>query len=347
MRTWFNIANMLAIVCLAIVMVVICKNIDIYEQQFNESRLIAATEYAAEAAFINSVDVSENLTTYESVGVALLTKDTLQTFSDMIAISFNIARGEESEISIEDSICTMCLIGNEGYYITDITETDLGEHRLVWSPKLPYSTELTRSDKTTKDTLGVTLADEKWYLITGYGHALTSGYKYEDLLKKNITWINPGDPDGETITLTREFADSVVSSSLTNAIAYRLSNNKFAARPDNEEYSLYIPAISTYTGINKITSPTMLVIINNAKYSGYKGYCSTMQGFKVMWKPKVIGFTTDLGKRRYCYEGQMTYVKDSIANTNFFNSIEEAARAGYEPDIYALMQPVNPGYIHR
>ncbi len=347
MRTWFNIANMLAVICLAIVTVVICKNIDIYEAQFNESRLIIATEYAAEAAFINSVTISENLTTYESVGVTLLTKNTLQTFDDMMALSFNIARGESGEVAIEDSISTMCLVGNEGYYITDITETDIGQHRLVWSPKLPFSTELTRTNGTTKDTLGVTLADEKWYLVTGYGHTLTSGYKYDDILKKNISWINPGDPNGETITLTREFADSIVSSELTNAIAYRLSNNRFATRPDDSEYSLYIPAINTYTGINKINSPTLLVIINNAKYSEYKGYCSTMQGFKVTWKPKIIGFTTDAGERKYCYEGQAAYVKDGVTNTSLYTSIEAAAKAGYKPDTYALMQPVNPGYIHR
>mgnify|MGYP000133568647 CR=1 FL=1 len=347
MRTWFNIANMLALVCLAIVMVVICKNIDIYEEQFNESRLIAATEYAAEAAFIDSVAISENLTTYESVGVTLLTKNTLQTFDDMMAISFDIARGEESEVVIEDSINAMCLVGNEGYYITDITETDSGEHRLIWSPKLPYSAELTRTNGTTKDTLGVTLSSEKWYLVTGPGNTLTSGYKYDEILKKNIFWINPGDIDGETLTLTRDFADSIVSSELTNAIAYRLSNNRFATRPDNSEYSLYIPAINTYTGINKINSPTLLVIVNNAKYSEYKGYCSTMQGFKVTWKPKVIGFTTDSGERKYCYEGQAAYVKDSVSNTTLYASIEAAARAGYKPDIYALMQPVNPGYTNR
>lgn len=347
MRTWFSIANMLAVVCLAILTVVICKNIDIYEEQFNESRLIAATEYAAEAAFINSVAISENLTTYDSVGVNLLTKNTLQTFDDMMAISFNMARGESSEVAIEDSISTMCLIGNEGYYITDMTETDLNKLRLVWSPKLPYSTELTRTNGTTKDTLGVTLADEKWYLVTGYGHTLTSGYKYDDILRKNISWINTGDPEGETIALTREFADSIVSSELTNAIVYRLSNNRFAKRPDNSEYSLYIPAINTYTGINRINSPTLLVIINNAKYSGYKGYCSTMQGFKVTWKPKVIGFTTDSGERKYCYEGQAAYVKNGITNTALYTSIEAAARAGYRPELYALMQPVNPGYINR
>lgn len=347
MRTWLNVANMLALVCLAILLVLNCKNIEIYEQQFSESRLIAAAEYAAEAAFIESVAISENLTTYESVGVTLLTKNTLQTFDDMMAISFDMAKGEASEIAIEDSISIMCLVGNDGYYITDITETNPGEHRLVWSPKLPYSTELTRTNGETKETLGVTLSDEKWFLVTGYGNMLTSGYQYDEVLKKNISWINPGDPDGESITLTREFADSIVSSELTNAIAYRLSNNKFATRPDNSEYSMYIPAINTYTGINKINSPSLLVIINNARYSGYKGYCSTMQGFKVAWKPKVIGFTIGSGERRYCYEGQTAYVKDVITNTALYTSIEEAARAGYKPDLYALMQPVSPGYVKR
>lgn len=347
MRTWFNIANMLAVLCLAILLVVTCKNIEIYEQQFEENRLIAATEYAAEAAFIDSITISDNQTTYDSVGVTLLTKNTLQTFFDMMGISYNMVIGEESEVAIEDSISTMCLIGNDGYYITDLTETDNGEYRLVWSPKLPYATELTRTNGTTVDTLGVTLSDEKWWLVTGKGNSVTSGYKYDELLKKKITWINSGDPLGETITLTREFADSIVSSELTNAIAYRLSNNKFAARPDNSEYSLYIPAINTYTGINKITSPSLLVIINNAKYSGYKGYCSTMQGFKVIWKPKVIGFTTNNGERKYCYEGQAPYVKDGINNTFLFSSVEEAARAGYKPDVYALMHPVSPGYDKR
>lgn len=334
MKVWFSIANLLAIVCLIILTQITVKNIAIYEEQLNETRLIKATEYAAEAAFLNSITISENLTTYGELGVTLLTQDTMRTFYDMMELSYDMVRCESNDLVIEDSIAVMCLAGNDGYYITDMIKDGPNTTGLKWTPKLPYSISLKRAVGTKEDTLSVSLASERWWMMSN--KKLTSGWQYSE---NNTIWQNPEDINGETVSLTRTFADSIVSSTLTNAIAYRLSDEKFNSRPYKDGYSVYLPAINTYTGINKISSPSLIVIISHADYSQYKGLCSAMQGLKVSWKPKVIGYVNDYGEKKYCYEGQSSYAQGTNS-IKMFDSVEAAAKAGYMPDIYALMQPV-------
>lgn len=341
MRTWFSIANMIAVICLVIIMTIISKNIDVCEEQFNETRLIMATEYAAEAAFINSVTIAENQTTYSGIDATLLTKDTLRIFHDMMSLSFNMSICESNDIAIEESIAVMCLAGTDGYYVTDRTEVGNGEYRLVWTPKLPYSITMSRANSSMQDAIAVTLSDERWFLSLGNGHSIESGQTYNELYEclseNNITWIDPYN-ENNSVQLDEMFFKSVVSSALTNAMAHR-SQDRF-----NENYVVYIPTVQTYNGLNDIDSPSLLIVINNATYSGYKGTCSTMQGFKVTWDPKVIAFETNTGERRYCYEGQTQYLSNGMSNSVVFKTVEDAARAGYDPDIYALMQPVATGY---
>lgn len=326
MKTWLNLANILALLLIMVSLAITYKQMDIYNEQYNEQRLRTASEYAAEAAFADSVIPAENDTTYQEIAANIITEKTLKTFSRLMEFNYDMYRNETSDVNIENSIAVMCLIANDGYYITDMVPvkdisnpgTAYGK-RLAWSPKLPYSGRYTEGDGKIY-TYGVTLASGKWWRVEDGRNNVTEGLGYSS----------------DKTMLTRSMADSFVSTTLTNALASRLSEGNYMERSGSSDYTVYIPSTDIYNGINSIDSPSLMVVLNNAGYSHYDGTCSTMVGLTVTWKPRILGFVEN-GIYKYCYEGQRN--TEDLSGVSYFNSIREAAKLGYEPDIVALANP--------
>ena len=370
MKTWLSIANMMGIVCLMILVSILCRNIELYEDQYNEQRLIKSMEYSAEAAFINSIGVEENLTNYGSVLPIVLTNETIPTFCDVMELNYDMSKCEANDVAVEESIGAICLMANDGYYITDTVEVRDAEFRQVWSPKLPYSVKenpdvVAEATTGAPITVAVTLDSNRWW-ATASDVSISAGFvegmfsdektpdtiddkeKYKAVFKDRYPLLFLNEDKVPSI-LNRSLADNIVSTSVTNALSYRLANQEGIGRNTTSEYSLIIPSLDTYAGINQVRNPSLIVVINNAKYSAYKGKCAAMQGLKVTWKPRILRYDSKIidpktGKpiRYYCYEGQNKNIDyDTVIP---YNSEEDAARAGCCPDIESLMNPIRTSY---
>lgn len=179
MKNWMIICNMAALVFLIIILKIVVSQTRLYEDQYNEQRLIRASEYAAEAAFYSCILSDDDNVNYTSQAERVLApKDALSTFDLVMALNYDMALDETSYSAIEDSIGVMCLIANDGYYLANVEKqlednngTDIPIYKFVWSAKLPYSSDIfkidadeTNNDKISGLSYGVTLYGEQCYL---------------------------------------------------------------------------------------------------------------------------------------------------------------------------------------
>ena len=307
MRTWFVIADFLAL--------------EIYQEEYNESRLAYATEFAADAAFDSALEgVNIGIDYTDLSNIFINNKDVISVFDTVMEFNYNMAVNDTSDVIIEDSISTMALATNDGYYITNLTKVDTGQYRLKWSPKLPYA--YTKGSK----TYSVNLNSQKWRMVdTNNYKGVISGSKYSDIALNGAL----------STTIRKE----TVSTALTDAITQSTDNNNFARHGEN--FISYIPSIQTRSGINAVYSPTLIVIIHDASYSGVSNTENvTVAGIRAQSAVYVIGYTDATGKKKYSYEWQgagEVYTVEKL-----FYSIEEAAKAGYKPDYnYLFNSAVN------
>lgn len=96
-------------------------------------------------------------------------------------------------------------------------------------------------------------------------------------------------------------------------------------------YAFYIPSRQTLTGINDIKTPSFLVILHKAGYAGCDDTLdAAITGLKAIRKIKTVGYRDEYGNYKYCYESQQASGDYDILE--YFNSPEDAARAGYTVD---------------
>lgn len=317
MKTWFNLFNLLALFCLLFITDGLYHKIDLYEKEYNEQRLIRSVEYASEKAFYDSIGSKSNQTDYENtIQVVTDPGKTLESFDVMMELNYGLSLSESSDVCIEDSIAGMSLITNDGYYLAKLQETESDELRLYWTPKYPFTFE--KKEGNTVYTYGITLADETWYKV------------YHD--NSGALHFAEGDnyADAETAgALSDQVRKQAISQTLTDAMALSMEENSLS-REENA-YSLYIPSKQTLSGINDIYTPSFLVVINNADYAGCdETLDAAITGLKVIRKIRTIGYKDEKGNYKYCYENQQASDKYDIIE--YFNSPEEAARAGYTAD---------------
>ena len=324
MRAWFIIVDFVALFFLIIMMQTTYKRMEIYEEEYNEERLYYATEYSTEAAFNVSVaGVNAGIDYADMSNVFVTNKKTLETFDTMMALNYNMALNDTSYLAIEDSIGTMALMANDGYYITNLAETNENEYRFEWSPKLPYV--YTPSDTV---TYSLNLNSKKWRKVTikSNTYTLTSGDSYSD-----------SKTNGQ---LNENIRRKAISKTLTDAITNSIDNNEYIRQ--GADYTVYIPSTQTQTGINAVRSPTLIVILQDAGYAGVSSTENvTVAGVRVQSNVYVLGYTDSKGRKKYAYEWQGA--GDVYEIERIFYSIEEAAKAGYTPDYnFMFNSAINP-----
>lgn len=299
--------------------------IDLYENEYNEQRLIHAVEYASEKAFYDSIGSKSNQTDYvNTIQVTVDPGKTLESFDIMMELNYGLSISAESDVCIEDSIAGLSLITDDGYYLAKLQETDEDELRLYWTPKYPFTFE--KKEGGTVYTYGVTLSDEKWCKVyhdaSGVLHYDT-GTSYADVKAAGA--------------LTDQIRKQTISRNLTDALALSMEENSLTK--DASGYSLYIPSKQTLSGINDIYTPSFLVVINNATYAGCDDTLdAAITGLKVIRKIRTVGYKNEKGELKYCYEGQEA--SDRYDILEYFGSPEDAARAGYTADYNYILKKI-------
>ncbi len=369
MKVWGAIFNLIAVVLIAIMLVSFNKITAVNDRQFEQLRLSYAVDYATEAAFRSAISTDSIGTDYANGGMVEVEVNptlVLDTFCSVLALSYDLSPSENNFIKIEQSIATGFLCTINGYYILEIVEQDNytndynigGDYRLSWGIKRPYllydNLHCLYCDANGVDhtrLFSVSLVNEKnsEYIPEGrycfncgdYGDASANdGSEYEPIKDRDTF---------EGTNLTRAKIKQAISKNLTEDINYAIHRRNLMSVYD-EVRLFYVPSDDSMTAINDIESPSLAIIFQDSTFlNGYDMDVVSIGGVKVKPRTQVIGFRVQgdsTNTMYYCYAGQQLgdkfvtgETKPKIVEEGMFNTIHEAAQAGFSPHLMFLQEP--------
>lgn len=352
----------LTIVGIAIIflqLMIFNNHYDIIKRDYDSAVLAQAIEYASRAAFAQSLQTGHIGGDYTDMSnITCDPTNTLDTFATMMCLSYDMALTDENKSKITDSIDTAVLVNNDGYYITwlsevknsslldsvdlrgkseaeikkikDKVEFDYATYEYKWSPKLPFSHDLSKDgiDETVAFNLvnrNLIICDNNTNmvspLIKGDSDVATGGY----MMANGKAY--PADIVNDNIKVR------VVNTRLTDAINYNIS--QIADIKGGNDYHVSLSSQTTSNGINPVLGNSFLVAISHAEYAGKASLNdAVLSGLRATSKIYYVGFVDKDGTKRYCKNGQIPMSdgkKPDFEVKQKFLTAEEAVRAGYTP----------------
>ena len=352
MKVWSSIFNLIAVLIIAIMLIVVNKISDTNARQFEEIRLSYAVDYAVEAAFRSAIATDTIGTDYVEGGleeVKLNPTLILDTFDNILCLSYDLAPSEENFKKIEQSIATSVLCAIDGYYVLETTEVDSnpydavigGEFELQWGVKRPYIAYSENGER----LFAVNLVNEKsieYIKAAEQLPATPDDSVGEPLIYRKTYASNTGDDVGKSPTgLTKESVKQAISKLITEDINFAIHSRNIA-NMNKQMKSFYMPASSSLTAINELKSPTLIVFFQDSSFlNGYNMDVTSVGGTRVKVKSNVIGFKqVGSDDYYYCYAGQQLG-EPGVTVVKRFNSLHDAAMAGYKPHFVFLNKPLS------
>lgn len=340
---------MIAVLLIALMIMMFGKVKDTNERQFEEVRLSQAIDYATGAAFRASISTDSIGTDYIDGGleeVKINPTLVLDTFYNVLCLSYDMSPGEENFQNIESSIATAALCGIDGYYILESMEVDKytddvmvgGESALKWGLKRPYivynedGTRLFAANLVNTKTIEYVKPGER-VPIEGATNSFSPALEHRDTL--------------EGTDLTEDMIKQAISQSITGDIT-RAIHARNIDNSGKHINSFFLPASDSMTAVNNIKSPSLIVLFQDSSFlNGYDMDVMSIGGTRVKVRTSVIGFRDNVtGELCYCYAGQpeaferINGTKPNITIQKRFNTVHEAAKAGYSPHLVFLSQPL-------
>lgn len=348
MKVWNAIFNLIAVVIIAM-MIMVINNIDtLNRRQFEEVRLSYAVDYAVEAAFRAAIDTDSIGTDYSNGGMEEVKVNPtmiLPTFYNILGLSYDIALNEDTIAKMEQSIATGVLCAIDGYYVLENVEKDNnpydfnigGEYGLVWGVKRPY---IVYSDNGER-IFSANIVNQKWAeFVPIYRQdenaAIITGKDYTDARLNGV--------------LTDEKVKSAIGNLITEDINYAINRRNITLTWDKIG-SFYMPSSESFTAINNIKSPTLIIIFQDSTFlNGFNMDTVSIGGARVRVRSQVIGFQIvgdPTGEKYYCYAGQQLgeYFKSGERKPEIkiispaISNIHLAAEQGYSPHLLFLQEP--------
>lgn len=353
MKNWLMIFNFIALGCLAVMLSTFYIQLETAATEYDTDRLSKAIEYSGDMAFNYSLaSVNDELTYQDMNQVTLSPNMCLPAFEEMMCLNYDMAIYTDNLKYIEDSIATALLATNDGYYITlmsevnETVEAHSNTFEFNWSPKLPYTIKTYDDSNKPASEIAVCLGSEKWIRVNINTLAVTNGVSYADIGSIK-TSPDEGSVKSPSMSLNSETVSRAINTRITNAITQNI--DAIADLRSDKDYSLYIPSEQTSSGLNKISSPSLILVMKDVDFSGQaKVRNAQISGLKVVKKVRVIGYLNDAGQRKYCYESQITDSnKVNLSAHAYFNSVEEAALAGFTPDYNFIFNKIDTAYKTR
>lgn len=351
MKNWLMVFNFVGLCCLIIMITTLYIQLETATTEYDTDRLSKAIEYSGDMAFNYSLASVNSELSYQDMNQTTLSPNLcLPAFEEIMCLNYDMSLSNDNLKYVEDSIATALLATNDGYYITLMSEVnETGEahsntFEFNWSPKLPYTIMTYDDNDKLASEIAVSLGTEKWIKVNANTLAITSGTTYADIGSIK-TSPNEGGDIAKSMSLSRETVSRAINTRITNAITHNI--DAIAELRSDKDYTLYIPSEQTSSGLNKIDSPSLIIIMKDVDYSGEaKVRNAQISGLKVIKKVRVIGYLNELNQKKYCYESQ---IADSYAvklkAVAFFNSVEEAALAGFIPDYNYIFNKIDTTYI--
>lgn len=321
-------ASMLGVMMLSYIVGTHYYTAKAHEKAFNEVYLNKIVDYATKAAFQSALeggDLGISYTDLENVKIDPV--NTISTFKDIMALSFDMSLSEENLDMLDNYLLGGVFITSNGYYVLDMhpeTKNGVQTNELKWGLKKPYSIEYTGGSRVAYD-----LSSEKWTLLKpsgGTNFMMYTGEKHNALFQDHGIVANRADIMN---TVNRKITNDV------NAVMVR-RNSSF--NNDALKNYLYLPSMEATTGgANPVLKPSLLIAVGGVDFLGsQKLSYRTVGGYTLAKRVRVIGFDQG-GVRYYAFEGQIP--NDVLGRaTNFFNSTEEAAKAGFKPHLEYISQ---------
>ena len=360
MKVWSGLFNIFALLIIAVMFIVFQKMYAVNERQFEEVRLQYASDYAALAAYRLALDEAHTQqTNYSDLEQVQISPEKInETYKLVMEKNYDQSESQYAEDMLNDSIITAVICNPWGYrllekveYDSDITDAVIGkEYKNQWGilrPYIVYSKDFSRlfAANIVNDRTREYMTDEAWMQESlALGSTAIDGTTVRmegvPVIKERTTY------DGTT--LTKEYVELAIATLLTEDINNEISKRVYSGAYGDIE-GLYIPISESLSAINSIDKPTLLLVIQHSTYlNGAESSTSySLSGVSAIAKTAVIGWTDEDSKTKfYCYAGQPLNPDGSL-NTNIkievtFDTVEEAALAGYQPHYQYLTNPRRP-----
>ncbi len=342
MKVWSAIFNLFAVVLIAFLLILFYRTDAVNTRQFEELRLRYAMDYATEAAFRATIGVDDIGIDYTDIdNVQINPSLALETFKAVISLNYDMSLSEENMMHIENFIPTGVLFTRDGYYILELSETDStpksvslggdgvtgGEWSLKWSVKYPYKME--KGNYLYAVSLNP-VQDEEWTRVEKGTGQILDGKAFTDPIY-GYTGLNAKEIKTE------------ISKIVMEDINYAINNRNYYNTTNAKMGTFYLPVASqAKTSINNVRRPTLMMFMQGVDFAGEQPIDgASVGGVMTVRKKVVIGFRdNNTGLEYYCYEKQLSKLQDEYPGKytpiKFFDTMEEAAREGYEPHVLAL-----------
>lgn len=359
MKVWSPIFNLIAVMLIAVILTIFNRIDEVNRRQFEEVRLSYAIDYATEAAFRTAIDTDSIDTDYAGTGLEEVRVNpifVLDTLCNLLCFSYDMSPGQENFDTIKNSIVTAVLFTVDGYYVLETTEVDntpkdsiIGmESGLVWGLKRPYlyytdSGRLFAVNLVSEATIEYIPRDEQ--NIGGEVEGEPSSLIYRKKLSDNDVYHKRNVLEGKTVEEVKMKMKQSISNLVTEDINFAIHARNLASIYKVTK-SFYMPTTDSLTAVNDIESPSLLVFFQDSSFlNGYNLDVTAVGGTRVKVRSNIIGFTVD-GKDGYfyCYAGQQLG-ETGIHITKRFDTMHEAAMAGYSPHFGFLSKPFGKGVV--
>ncbi|WP_027088417.1 hypothetical protein [Cohnella panacarvi] len=257
----------------------------------------------------------------------------MDAFLNVFAFNYDMLPTEGHKRLISEYIPVAAVTTYDGYYIAEHRVTtnrpgiyagegdpDDADWELAFGMKLPYVYE----NGNTKYALNMGLAD-------------TVAYDGSTIERREGL---PPTPEGPS--MTREIALRIINDKVSNHMAEAIEKLNEANYAWSSRF--YIPSqLSDRVGVNPITGPSFLVLVQNLQYFSTTNKLSgfSVAGSSVGEARQVVGYMKD-GSRYYAFADKLP---DGAVPQALFDSMEEAARAEYRFDAAAMKTKVEGGGV--
>lgn len=342
MKVWNTLFDIITLFILMVFLLAIIKTAETNERQFEEMHLSYAVDFSTKAAFRISISTNTIGTDYSNGGleeVIVSPESVLTSFEQLMCFNFGLSDGEENRQHVRECVAGGLLMSHDGYYVLEPYEYDhskddsllFGDYALLWGLKRPY---LVQADD---GLYSCSLVNEKW---TRYPTGTNEVGLYE---------LEVGNEYAGT-ALTESLVRLSIGTQLTEDLNRSVQLRNLVSAKNNVG-SFFLPGEATVAAVNNIKSPSLVILFQDDAYlTGYNELAVvSVGGARVKVRVQVLGFTraNDNGPGEpeiyyYCYAGQQLGYEAAygLVPTRLFESVHEAAQAGYHPDFVLLSKPI-------
>lgn len=237
----------------------------------------------------------------------------LDDYIDTFLLNYNLPLTDENREMVKAKyIQVFCVAAYDGYYVYDIRKTETGGYDLVGSPKIPYMYR-DESVPGRLTTYAMNLGGQK-------------ALKLQDATITNVD--NP-----------LSYADTMVV--VNNRISDDLRERVDRSYQNGWMHSVYVPSdLTTIASTNAIKGPTVLCFMDNVDLNSV----NKVNAFGIGGSRATVARPVSVYKRKnnvtgewvkyYCYHDLLPEgYNDASIIEDVYMSIDEAAAAGYHPDL--------------